>query len=155
MAGGGEDRGTKFGSLGTSVIRVRTDSPYQDSYPFSAATGFGTRYANPVTALTTNPGSLAVNTAGTAVLIGQGYASAAYPWSPGYGTKFAAPATGPSTDSTGAAFNSLDDAVATAGFRNPPQIDAWAWNNASGFGTKFAQPSPSFLGNSQTVTFTN
>ena len=153
----GEDRGTKFGSLGTSVIRGSnnpTTSVYQDAYPFNAATGFGTRYANPATALTTSA-PLAVNTAGNVVLFGQGYNSAAYPWSPGYGTKFAAPASASSTNAGFLAFNSLDDAVATAGFRNPPQVDAWAWNNASGFGTKFAQPSPSFLGNSFSLTFTN
>lgn len=70
---------------------------------------------------------------------------AAYPWTSGsgFGTKYANPATPLSCFiEVGIDVTPQKDAVViTSGYQTQPFIEAYKWNSATGFGTKFANPS--------------
>lgn len=70
---------------------------------------------------------------------------AAYPWTSGsgFGTKYANPATPLSClIEVGIDVTAQKDAVAvTSGGQYQPFVEAYKWNSATGFGTKFANPS--------------
>jgi hypothetical protein len=145
-------------SSGAPVFLVtHTIYPYLSAYPWSSASGFGAKYADPATALNnivTNGGGSIFNSNGTAIALNQGGSPyiAAYQWSSsGFGSKYANPASPPAGDGELVAFTPNDTAFGTAhGGVGSGYCSVWAWSNASGFGTKYANPAspPTGTGNS-------
>lgn len=134
-------------------------SPWVHVWPVNASTGFGTKFANPSTAAFSGGYASGVrwNRAGTAVAISNGYQGStqrmsAYTWSNGFGTKYANPSTtiGNSLDAFQPIFSENDGALLCPLRNNTassnPNIWAYAWNNSTGFGTKFADPTSTIGG---------
>jgi hypothetical protein len=118
--------------------------PHIAAYDWTYASGFGSKYSNPVVALAGTAYGIDFNIAGDSVLIGQ-YSSpyiAAYQWSgSGFGTRYSNPGTLPSSVARDGKF-SPDGATAAVSTNSSPWITAYPWTYASGFGTKYADPSP-------------
>ena len=93
-------------NLSTGDVAVsHTTSPYVSVYAWSA--GFGTKYANPATAVADNGRGIRFKRDGSAIVIGSNLTPfiQAYPWSAsGFGTKYANPATLPGNDADGVDF---------------------------------------------------
>jgi hypothetical protein len=133
-----------------SYIAVATEfSPWRDIYPWSNATGFGTRYANSSagqafrsTDITFSPSSDTIITTST----GPNYAYA-FPWSAsGFGTQYGSPSLPNQTN--GVAFNPAGNVVAF-GYVGGSRATVYPWN--PGFGTAYSTP---FLGrDGQRLTF--
>jgi len=139
----------KFNPAGDTIATVYDAFPFISAYPWSAS-GFGTKYANPSPQLDcTSPYimSLDINPAGTAFSIScYGYTCVqVHAWSnaAGFGTKYTYPATPPSGGggvvAYDTAFNPAGNSIA-AFTSNSPFIFAYPWSNATGFGTKYADP---------------
>jgi len=95
----------------TYIAIAHNTSPYTSLYPWSAGSGFGTKYANPGTAL---PGSstgngVAFSADGDAIAIAYDVTpyGSVYAWSAGsgFGSKYADPATLPTGSGNGVAFS--------------------------------------------------
>lgn len=120
------------------------------AYPWSTSTGFGTRYTNPTGVSSAYYNGVAFNAAGTAFV---GAHSGNTPWidawawndGTGFGTKYsnpASPPTGTNPSGNAVVFTPNDDAVIMGvSASTSPYIAAWAWNNTTGFGTKYSNPS--------------
>jgi len=144
----GTSLGLAINPAGTAVIRGASGI---QAWPWNSSTGFGTAYTSVTTSSTFN--NVAFNNAGTVVF--GATPSFAYPiawtWndSTGFGTQFsnpAVPASGTSAGANGVVTTPNDDAVIISYTYNPagtdgPGVAAWAWNNSTGFGTKYANPS--------------
>ena len=122
------------------------------AWAWDNTTGFGTRFTSPspTPAGTGYDRGLDINKAKSAVAFGGDNTSfPVYSWSnSGFGTKYANPGTLP-VSSGCAAFNG-DDTV--LGLSQTPssgnnRISAWAWNNTTGFGTKYTDTSSNSTGN--------
>jgi len=112
------------------------------AYAWSDATGFGARYTDP-SSVPSQINSLQFNSAGNAIAAAHYYSPHVTVWAwnnnTGFGTKYADPSTPVSSTavvSSGAAFNLTDDAI-VVGFNVSPYIAAYAWSNATGFGTRY------------------
>lgn len=126
------------------------------AYPWSDATGFGTRYANPATSPTgvatfctfaPDNDALAFSHASSPFLT-------VYAWSgSGFGTKYANPATLPpaSGSGTSVAFNGAGTAIAVTGDASP-YVSVYPWSS-SGFGTKYADPATLPTGAANSAVF--
>lgn len=113
-------------------------TPFTSVYPFSG--GFGTKYANPATAIDTDGLDVIFNPAGNAIIIGINSGTRpfnSYVWSAGFGTKYANP-TSSTYSGKGLAFSPSGDVVAVATQSSGGFISAWKWS--SGLGTKYAAP---------------
>jgi hypothetical protein len=133
----GQGYGVAFDPAATNIISVNGNSPYIAGYPWSSS-GFGTRYANPATALQqADQGNFNQN--GTAIAVGAAFYPYiyAYAFSSGFGSKYADPATPPGGGGTNAIWNSAGTNIAMGSGANP-YIYAWAWS--SGFGSKYSNP---------------
>jgi hypothetical protein len=120
-------------------------SPWIIAYPWSSS-GFGTKYANPSTPLTAQADGVDFSPSGAVIAIG----ADAFPWlsvyewnsSTGFGLKYANPATTPSTTCLSPKFNPNGNVIAV-GTGNPgpasntPILIAYAWSDATGFGTRY------------------
>lgn len=130
----------RFSPNGTHVAFAHITTPFVTAYPWSS--GFGTKYANPAS-LPANAGrSVDFSKNGAAIVVGQDgspYVSA-YPWSSGFGTKYSAPATTPLGVALGTRFHPSENVVGLA-VENSRGIQAYAFTSASGWGTKYADPS--------------
>jgi hypothetical protein len=132
-------------------------SPFQNIYRFSkTGAGWGTRFSNPATLPAGSANCIDFSTDGLVVGIGHNTTPflSVYPWSDsGYGTKYANPGTLPDTNGVGIRFTPLGGALAVtqlAAPATPTGINAYAWTNGAGFGTKYADPlyPPGFPGGS-------
>lgn len=115
--------------------------------------GFGTRYSAPAT-VPSGSGNYALTSTHNNTVIGVITNSATnrytafYPWSDasGFGTRYSLsgsfPATSPITNIGGdtAKFTPDGNAIIIGGSAPSPTTMAWAWTDASGFGTKFSDP---------------
>jgi hypothetical protein len=138
----------KFNPAGNAIATAYDNFPYISAYPWSVS-GFGTKYTDPSPQLSaTSPYMMALdfNPAGTAVAIsGYGYPGVqVHAWSgSGFGTKYTDPTTPPSTGGGAVAydvaFNPAGNSIAALGSA-APFIFAYPWSNATGFGTKYANP---------------
>jgi hypothetical protein len=115
-------------------------SPYVTVWPFSSATGYGTKYANPaVLPASTGHGVDFATTNATIGVAGYQYASA-WAWSSsGFGTKKTDPAA------TTLYFDSLAIAkdnsfAALTNYTTTPGVNGYAFSASSGFGSKFSNP---------------
>lgn len=117
-------------------------SPYILAYPWSDATGFGTKYSNPATLPTGVGRNVAFNNDKTAVAIAHSTSPyiTSYAWSSGFGTKYSNPATLPTGNSWGVNFSPNGDTIAVAAESGSPFVFAYPFNSSTGIGTKYANP---------------
>lgn len=129
----------KFSLTGLQVVVGHTTAPNVTAYPWTNASGFGTKFADPATAPSTTVqgldfggDSLILALSGTPYIYG-------YPWSAsGFGTKYTDPATLPGGGANALAFNRLGThVVCSTGVS--PYLDGYPVT-PSGFGTKIAAP---------------
>lgn len=113
------------------------------AWQWSDATGFGTRY-------TLDSGTIgqavAFSPSGAAILSNSSSSTiSAWAWSnaSGFGTKYADPAVSGGNTPTRIAFSPSGAAVATSNSNSGSvsPLQAWAWSDSGGFGTKYANPS--------------
>lgn len=106
-------------------------------YAWSNTTGFGTKFSNPATAMSTAVSGVAFSKSGNAVIVVSGSPGLeAYSWSTsGFGTKFASPSTQTINSSGMLAFN--PDGTILAALRSDGSIACYRWSDSSGFGEVF------------------
>jgi hypothetical protein len=139
-------------TYGASTVFVASTSlPRAHAYRWSQ--GFGTKYSNPASTPNGTPYHVTANIKKTVVGFNQNSVTnrylSFYPWSDasGFGTRYAATTTHPvaSAVSTNGgatfAFSPDGNAVVVGSIAGTPPAVAWAWSDASGFGTKFSDPS--------------
>jgi hypothetical protein len=127
-------------SPGEQIAVAHSDTPFISAYPWSGS-GFGTKYANPVTLPTSNGSGVAFSPSGADIAVAHTLTPfiTAYPWSiNGFGTKYTDPATLPTGAGNGVAF-SPDGANIAVAHSVTPFISAYPWS-VSGFGTKYTDP---------------
>lgn len=134
-------------------------SPYVTVYPWSAA-GFGTKYSNPASPLPNTGRGVTFTSPADAIIIGHDTSPyiTAYRWSAaGFGTKYTDVAVPPAAVNgmTYVNFNHSNNVIVSSfnNFGTPPCTYAHAWNNTTGFGAKFANPStsPGTIGNGESA----
>ncbi len=121
-------------------------TPWICAWQWSNTTGFGTKYANPATIPADYGAHVAMNNGDSAISVAS-WATPfieVYRWTNagGFGTKFNNPTTvigGTSRNAKHPSFQSSDTALLFT-FSAVPTIHAYAWTNATGFGTKYAAP---------------
>ena len=117
-------------------------SPYFNVYPWNSSTGFGSKYADPVSAVGDIPFGMAFNPASTVLAMATFNSPyiTAYAWSGlGFGARYSNPATLPTGFARGVAFSPANDVVAVA-HATTPFITAYPWSDSTGFGAKYANP---------------
>jgi hypothetical protein len=131
------------------VVVSHNDVPLMSAYPWSGSTGFGTKFANPVS-LPAGAGrgdAVAFSPQGNAISLTYDASPrwSAWQWSTsGFGTKYTDPAGFDGVDCRSTAFSPAGDAVACVSANVGTVIFVYTWSSSTGFGTKFTQPS--FLG---------
>lgn len=133
------------------IATTYTTSPYVVAYQWLPGSGFGSKYADPTVLPQIRTSCVDVNPAKNAVIIGNANFTPylnAYAWNTesGFGAKYADPSVYPVSGSysvNDVKFNATGTAVAVATGQTPYLV-AYAWNSATGFGTKYANPSTSF-----------
>ena len=147
---GSENDTTAFSPSGNAVVVGSVQSPFVYAYPWNSVTGFGTKYADPSTALIASIFGATFSRSGNAIILLGGSGSvggyiAAYAFNAttGFGTKYANPVgmTGAMYDVgiQASVLSALGDTVFFGG-RATPYIHAYPWSDATGFGTKHADP---------------
>ena len=141
-------KGVKFNPAGNAIAIVYDAFPFISAYPWSAS-GFGTKFTNPAPQIDAGfYGAFGVdfNPAGTAVAISYygsiGIDVRAFSSAAGFGTKYANPATPPQSSSGytfGVVFNPAGNSIAVS-TELSPFVYGYPWSNATGFGTKYANP---------------
>lgn len=131
-------------------------SPYVAAYAWSSA-GLGAKFANP-----SNPpirrSYVAFNPSNTVVGIGSSGSGAkysAYAWSSaGWGAKYADSLT-VNDNAQNVTFSPSGDAISfvTDGPLQSQYLETLAWNDSTGFGAKYADPSPLIAGLPEAVSF--
>lgn len=122
-----------------------TGSPRIAIYPWSNATGFGVRFANPTSAPTNIAYSVDTygNSSGDILYGGASTAGYVQGWkwsSSGFGTKYANPAViGPGSVRE-VRFSPNGQTVVSASTITSPYLSAYAYTQGSGFGTKYSDP---------------
>ena len=126
---------------GVDMICHASATDYANALPFSGGS-FGTRYANPATALTTSVNTFGFSASGAAVFMannsaGQPFIAYRYTAGIGYGTKYSDPGTPPTglTYTTGV---SADGAAIFVGQSGTPFINVYGWTDLGGFGSRYA-----------------
>ena len=148
--------GIAFNSTSTAIATTGSDFSSVAKvyvYPWSAS-GFGTKYANAATNITTEMSTVQWNSAGNVLLVagaGSPYVNA-YVWSSGFGSKYANPATAITSQVNDARWNSAGTQIVLA-TQNSPYVHGYAWS--SGFGSKYANPATLPTGITSSVTFAN
>ena len=134
---------------------VSGTAPYVDAYPFTSGVGFGTRYANPVTAISGPVSSIDFAPSGNAVAIATNTTPFldVYRWSGnGFGARYADAATISATVIACATFSSQGNAIAVAN-SSATNIEAWRWDSQAGFGTKYSNPGTGTASATRAVAF--
>lgn len=122
------------------VATVGDTSPYINAYPFTTASGFGTKFSNPATLPAASAQDVSFSADNQFIAVSANNSTTpggVYPWSStGFGTRYASP-TFPGGGGRGIRFNSSTNAI-TLGTTGSPYINTWAWS--SGWGTKYSNP---------------
>jgi len=159
---GPQNNTTAFSPAGDALVVGGQSGAFADAWKFNSATGFGTKYANPSVALNTRPYNITFSLSGNAIIFGGGSAGnpyiAAYQWTSatGFGTRYANP-TNVDSGTYGsfvpcAVLNALGDTIFFGG-RATPFINAYQWSDATGFGTKYANPTSLPTSNALSIDF--
>jgi hypothetical protein len=143
----GSSGGNRSSALAPSGLAYSSANTTGNAQAFSLSAGFGSVYSG-----TQNPGGywsairfspnsdvLAVAMEGN-VAVNIAYA---FNTTTGWGSKYANPSTSgySFTVSDGTEWAPDQKAIATTGRNGSPYLAVWAWTNASGYGTKYADPS--------------
>jgi hypothetical protein len=151
----GVGEGVSFYPDGT-VILVKNDStPFVTAYAVSSS-GFGTKFADPSSLATFSymtGKTISVKTGAVAFTCNVSPSIHAYAWSNGFGTKYANPSslpTGP--QGLGVSFSSSGNSLVVA-TKNSPYIAGYNWSNASGFGTRYANPANALPAETTDIAF--
>jgi hypothetical protein len=141
-------KGVKFNPAGSVIAIVYDVFPFISAYTWSAS-GFQSKFTNPAPQIPDYfYGAFGVdfNPAGTAVAISYygtpGVQVHAFSSATGFGTKYADPATPPQASpgyTFGVVFNPAGNSIAVS-TELSPFVYAYPWSNATGFGTKYANP---------------
>ena len=152
--------GVQWSPSGNDIAISHLGAPFISVYPWSAASGFGTKYTDPA-----HP-AFKVNSAYNVVWHPSGNAIAfshfggtsvdsefvqVWSWTSGtgFGTRYTPPAGVPGNQHGAVGYSvawspaGTEIVLGTGGFGDGsvvPRIHAWPWTNASGFGTKYANP---------------
>lgn len=136
-----------------TVFAAATGTTRAHAYRWSQ--GFGTKYSNPASLPNGSCYQVQANRKKTVVGFIQNTSTnrfmAFYPWSDssGFGTRYTAPATYPlgsvisSLGNGTMTFSTDGNAVIVGSSSTAPTTQAWAWSDASGYGTKFSDPATS------------
>lgn len=125
-----------------------TGPPYIHAFAFSTATGFGAKFSNPGTTPTGEISDVHFSPDGNAVAaVGvTNNLISVYPWSgSGFGARYTGPTPNPLDAQIGTGFRvkfspQSDAIVMCNGANSGPWIAGWPWSHATGFGTKYANP---------------
>jgi uncharacterized delta-60 repeat protein len=152
--------GVQWSPSGNDIAISHLGAPFISVYPWSAASGFGTKYTDPA-----HP-AFKVSSAYNVVWHPSGNAIAfshfggtsvdsefvqVWSWTSGtgFGTRYTPPAGVPGNQHGAVGYSvawspaGTEIVLGTGGFGDGsvvPRIHAWPWTNASGFGTKYANP---------------
>lgn len=150
--------GVKFSPAGDAILGKVFQSPYITAWTWNNATGFGTKYSDPITTPNGSNGGLSFNAAGTAVAVSTAAASGqsgvvVYPWSyaSGFGTTYSDPAVLPGASQT-VKFSNTGGAL-IVGQNSSPRVAAYAWDDVTGFGAKYSNPAIPPTGSAQSISF--
>jgi len=128
-------------AVATTVLM--TSGPRVYVWAWTDAGGFGTRFANPTSAISSGQGfSIDFAPNGNAISVGNNNTPwlSAWQWSSsGFGTRYSNPSS-PGTTPEDVSFSSNQDFIGMALFGSP-RIGAYSWTDASGFGTRYSNPS--------------
>jgi hypothetical protein len=142
----------------TNVAVGHTTSPFVTAYPFSASTGFGTKYSDPGSLAPNTCYGMAYNSSNTVVATACDTSPfvIVYSWSAstGFGSRYSNPATLPTGFAVSVAFTRAENAIAFA-HGTSPFVTAYPWSNSTGFGTKFANPATLPPATGRGVAFTS
>jgi alpha-tubulin suppressor-like RCC1 family protein len=125
-----------------AIAVLSSSAPYVTAYPFSE-NGFGTKYVDPTTSLTSSMRSIDFVRSGNAIAMG-GITTPyihAYEWnkSTGFGTKYSNPSVLPTSGTEITKFSFESNAIGLT-HQNSPYISVYRWNSETGFGTKYSGP---------------
>jgi hypothetical protein len=125
-----------FSPSANTIVTTSTGPNYAYAFPWSAS-GFGTQYGSPSLPNQTN--GVAFNPAGNVVAFGYvgGSRATVYPWSPGFGTAYSTPFLG--RDGQKLTFSPSGNAIAITVDNASEPLKTFAWSNATGFGTRYAE----------------
>jgi hypothetical protein len=126
-----------------SIAISHVSTPFVSAYPWSNATGFGTKFSNPATLPTGQGNDVAFSPSGTSIAVAHSTTPfvSTYAWSntTGFGAKFSDPVALSASIGNKAAFSPSGTSIAIA-HSATPFVSAYPWSNATGFGTKFSNP---------------
>jgi hypothetical protein len=111
-----------------AIALVGQNSPRIHAYPWTDASGFGTKYANPSTLPPTVPQGVAFSQSGNDIAVAT-YGTpfiTAYPFLNGFGTKYSNPATLPANLGQSVAFSNAEIFV---GHDASPFLTAYPWQS--------------------------
>jgi hypothetical protein len=126
-----------FSPTGSVLLETLGSAPYVWASAFT--TGYGTKYADPTTAISGGGFGSSFNSTTTAIAISSASAPyiQVYPWSSGFGTKYANPATAMGSIGRDTFFSPNGSYLAITS-DSAPYITVYNW--ASGFGSKISDP---------------
>lgn len=116
-------------------------SPYVTTYPFTNASGFGSKFSDPATLPSMSVGhAVDFDPSNESIAIGGAYSISAYPWSSsGFGTKFTDPTT-PNRYITRLKIAPSGTFAVMSNYTSSPYMHGYAYSKTSGFGSKFSNP---------------
>lgn len=128
-------------------------SPWVIAYAFDPNSGFGAKFSDPGTASQTNTLEPIFNLADEAIAIASTTTvSPVYHWSAsGWGSRYTAPATPINEGQVSVKFNINQTVLGFSGKNSAPL--AYAWDNTSGWGSPYSQPSAAWGSNVFYVDF--
>jgi hypothetical protein len=137
--------GVAFHPADTAVVAGVGTSPWVNAWVWDNSTGFGTKYSNPSSAISTTIQAfdVAFHPSGNAVFITTYSAPGihAYSWSSGsgFGTKYSNPASALPLGA-GRQLQCTRDGAAVVSFNQSGEVYAWPFSTATGFGTRYTNP---------------
>lgn len=126
----------------TAFIIGHLNSPFITAWAFNTTNGFGSKFSQPATLPSTFLTTSTFDENG-AVIWTTNNGVYAHAWSnTGFGTKYADPAIQPSGFQRGVHIHPSKNAVAVSS--TTTGVSAYPWSSSTGFGTRYALPSPAF-----------
>lgn len=140
----GNYTGVRIAPNGTAVAAALSASPFVIAWALSSA-GYGAKFSNPATLPAGSGNDVAWHPEMNALAVAHGASGvpgvSVYPWSAsGFGVRYANAGTPVNGEFLAVAFHPSGNAIFMAN-ASTPFLHAYAWNSATGFGTKYANPS--------------
>jgi hypothetical protein len=137
--------GVRIAPNGTAVAVALSASPFVMAWALSSA-GSGAKFSDPATLPAGSGNDVAWHPEMNALAVAHSASGgvpgvSVYPWSPsGFGVRYANAGTPVNGEFVAVSFHPSGNAIFMAN-ASTPFIHAYAWNSATGFGTKYANPS--------------